>query len=197
VVAGHSMGCSIAARFGADHPERTAGVVLLDGGLPLLPANIMDDEEEDEGHGILDRFDMRFASVEEYLGYWRRHPGVSSAWDEDIAAFVGRDYVEAPDGVRCAARLEPVRTDVTDLMTDGRTWTAVERVQAPVRVMRAERGMYDDGPLIPRPDLLEYLPDHPNVSAELVDDVNHFTLVIGEGPGPRRVAAALAELARR
>src|SRR5262249_33648313 len=35
VVVGHSMGCSVAARFAADHPERTTAVVLLDGGLPL------------------------------------------------------------------------------------------------------------------------------------------------------------------
>jgi lipase len=196
VVAGHSMGCSIAARFAADHPERAAAVVLLDGGLPLLPENIMADEEEDgDVHGILDRFDARYATVDEYIGFWRQHAGVRSAWDEDIDAFVRRDFVEGPDGVRCAARLESVRTDVTDLMTDGVTWKSVERVQAPVRVMRAERGLFDDDPLIPQLDLAEYLPDHPHVSAELVSDVNHFTLVLGEGHGPRRVAATLAGLA--
>src|SRR5262249_45246475 len=68
VVIGHSMGCSIAARFAADHPERAKAVVLLDGGLPLLPENIMEDEAEEEDdddrerHGILDRFDVRYAT---------------------------------------------------------------------------------------------------------------------------------------
>jgi hypothetical protein len=60
------------------------------------------------------------------------------------AGHVRRDFVEGPDGVRCAAKLESVRTDVTDLMTDGVTWRSVERVRAPVRLMRAERGMFDD-----------------------------------------------------
>jgi len=196
VVVGHSMGCSIAARFGADHPERTAAVVLLDGGLPLLPDNMMDEEETgDEAHGILDRFEISYGSVDEYMEGWRQHAGVRSAWNEDIDAFARRDFVEAPDGVHVAAKLEAVRTDVTDLMADGRTWTAVERVQAPVRLMRAERGIYDDGPLIPLLDLDEYLPAYPHISVEVVDDVNHFTLLLGDGHGPRRVAATLSELA--
>jgi lipase len=57
--------------------------------------------------------------------------------------------------------------------------------------------MYDDEPLIPLDELDEFLQDHPHVSAELVDDVNHFTLIIGAGDGPRRVAATLAAVAQR
>jgi lipase len=197
ILVGHSMGCNIAARFAADHPERTAAVVLLDGGLPLLPENVVSEDEEEEGesHGLLDRFDSTFATVDEYLAYWRNHPGLKSAWDEDILAFVRRDFVEAEDGVRCIANLKAVRTDVEDLMFDAVTWTSVTRVRAPVRLMRAERGLYDDDPFIPLLALDEFLQDHPNVSAEMVPDVNHFTMVIGGGHGPRRVAATLAELA--
>jgi hypothetical protein len=57
--------------------------------------------------------------------------------------------------------------------------------------------MYDDEPLIPLGELDEFLADHPHVSVELVADVNHFTLIIGSGHGPRRVAATLAALAQR
>jgi lipase len=62
--------------------------------------------------------------------------------------------------------------------------------------MRAERGMYDDAPIIPLPELDEFLRDNPHVEVEMVPDVNHFTMVIGGGPAPPRVAATLAELAR-
>jgi lipase len=197
IVIGHSMGCNIAVRFGAEHPERTAAVVLLDGGLPLLPDDVMsDDDEEDESHELLTRFEARFASVEEYLAYWRNHPAVKGAWDEDIEAFARRDFVEDESGVHCVANLEAVRKDVTDLMLDGRTWTAVKRVRAPVRVMRAERGLYDDDPLMPVRQLEEFLREHPHVTAEMVPDVNHFTMLIGSGHGPGRVAATLTELAR-
>jgi pimeloyl-ACP methyl ester carboxylesterase len=196
IVVGHSMGCNIAARFAADHPDRTAAVVLLDGGLPLLPEDVLSDtEEEGEGHGLLDRFEAKYATVEEYLGYWRNHPGLRAAWDADIEAFVRRDFVEDENGVRCVATLQAVRSDVEDVMFDGRTWTSINRVGAPVRLLRAERGLYDDDPLIPLGDLEEFLREHPHVSVELVPDVNHFTLLIGGGRGPHRVTATLAELA--
>jgi lipase len=198
IVVGHSMGCNIAARFAADHPDRAAAVVLLDGGLPLLPDNVVSDVDEDEAeepHGLLDRFEATFATVEEYMGYWREHPALKNVWDEDIEAFVRCDFVEDEQGVRCVVKLKAVRTDVTDLMFDGQTWTAVTRVHVPIRLLRAERGLYDDDPLIPLPELEVFLRDHPQVSVELIPDVNHFTMVLGGGPGPRRVAAALADVA--
>jgi lipase len=199
VVVGHSMGCNIAARFAAEHPERVAAVVLLDGGLPLLPSNVMgdedDDEQEDESHTIFARFESAYATVDAYMAYWREHPGLKHAWDQDVEAFVQRDFKQDRDGVRCRADLEAVRKDVADIMLDGRTWTAITRVSAPVRLVRAERGLYDDDPLIPLDALDEFVREHPHVSVEPVSDVNHFTLVIGGGHGPLHVAATLAEVA--
>jgi pimeloyl-ACP methyl ester carboxylesterase len=198
IVVGHSMGCNIAARFGADHPERTAAVVLLDGGLPLVADQIVSDKaDEGEPPGLFDRFELTFATVDEYLAYWRNHPALKTAWDEDIDAFVRRDFVEREDGVRCIVKLDAVLKDVSDLMFDGVTWKSVTRVRAPVQLMRAERGMYDDDPIIPLPELAEFLQENPRVSVEMVPEVNHFTMVIGGGHGPHRVAATLAELAAR
>ena len=210
IVVGHSMGCNIAARFGADHPERTAAVVLLDGGLPVRSetGGTDDDEEEPDGdedgdagglvdriEKTLDRLERKTATVDEYVAYWRYHPGMENAWDEDIEAYVRTDFVADEDGVRCAVKLMPVLTDLTDLALDGLTRTAVARVRAPVRLLRAERGVFDDDPVIPLPELEEFLRDHPHVSAELVADVNHYTLLMGGGRGARRVAATLAATA--
>jgi hypothetical protein len=61
--------------------------------------------------------------------------------------------------------------------------------------LRAERGLYDDDPIIPLRLLDEFLRDNPHVSVEMVPDVNHYTMLMGGGHGPRRVAATLAELA--
>jgi hypothetical protein len=63
--------------------------------------------------------------------------------------------------------------------------------------MRAERGLFDDDPLIPLPQLDEFLRDNPHVSVDMVPGVNHYTIAMGSGHGPRRIAATLAELAAR
>jgi lipase len=193
------MGCEVAARFAADHPERVAAVVLLDGGLPVLSKDVArdDDEEDDEGepHGLLDRLELTFATVDEYVTYWRSHPALKSVWDEDIEAFVRGDCVQDEAGVRCSVTMRAVLWDIADLQFDGRTRAAVARVCAPVRLMRAERGLFDDDPVLPLPELEEFLRHHPHISVEMVPDVNHFTLIMGDGHGPHRVAATIAELA--
>ena len=50
-------------------------------------------------------------------------------------------------------------------------------------------------PLIPLDGLDAFCRENPHVSADLVPDVNHFTLVLGGGHGPLRVAATLTQLA--
>jgi lipase len=195
IVVGHSMGCNIGARFAADHPDRTAALVLLDGGLPLLGDAVVPDEDEDEPHGLFDRFELTFATVEEYLAFWRSHPSLKGAWDDDIDAFARSDFVADENGVRCVVNQQAALRDVEDVMLDHRTWSSVTRVRAPVRLMRAERGLFDDDPVIPLAELAEFLLEHPQISVEMVPDVNHFTLLMGGGHGPRRVAASLSELA--
>jgi pimeloyl-ACP methyl ester carboxylesterase len=199
LVVGHSMGSNIAARFAEEHPERVAAVVLLDSGLPIVSEHAASDgeeEDEDEPHGLLYRVETTFATVEEYVAYWRSHPALEGAWDEDVDAYVRCDYVVDEDGVRCVVNETAVLTDLANLTFDGVTQTSVTRVRVPVRLMRAERGLFDDNPLIPLPELQEFLRHNPHVSVEMVPDVNHYTILMGRGNGPRRVAATLAELAR-
>jgi pimeloyl-ACP methyl ester carboxylesterase len=196
LVVGHSMGSNIAARFAEEHPERVASVVLLDSGLPIVSEQAAPDgAEEDEPHGLLDRLEMTFATVEEYVAYWRSHPSLQGAWDEDVDAFVHCDYVEDEDGVRCVVNVNAVLADLGDLTFDGVTQKSVTRLRVPVRLMRAERGLFDDNPLIPLPELQEFLRQNPHVSVEMLPGVNHYTILMGGGSGPRRVAATLAELA--
>jgi pimeloyl-ACP methyl ester carboxylesterase len=195
IVVGHSMGCNIAARLAADHPERAAAVVLIDSGLPLPDEIDLDGAGECEPQGLFDRLHMTFASVEEYAANWRSHPALKSAWDEDIEAFLRCDYVEDEDGVRCVVNATSVASDIADLAFDGQTGNAVTRVRTPVRLMRAERGLFDDDPLIPLSQLDEFLRRNPHVSVEMVPDVNHYTILMGGGHGPRRVATTLTELA--
>jgi hypothetical protein len=90
-----------------------------------------------------------------------------------------------------------VRADLTDLVHDDRARSAVERVTAPIRLLRAPHGLYDTPyPVIPHPILEAFLNTQPDAHVENVPDVNHYTIALGTGPGPRAVAAALIAAAR-
>ena len=196
ILAGWSMGSSFAARFALEYPDRIAAIVLFDGGLPMVSEPDMPepDPDEEEPPSLFDRFELNCETVDEYLQYWRNHPSLARFWDEDIEAFVNSDYVRDENGVRCVANLDALMTDVRDLMFDRRTLHSVSEARVPVRVMRAERGMYDDDPLMPQSELDQFMRENPHVCVETVPDVNHFTIVLGGGHAPRRVSATLAEL---
>ena len=77
------------------------------------------------------------------------------------------------------------------MILDDATRTALDRVRAPVQLLRAEHGLFDDDPLIPADALHEFVAAHPSVRVDEVAGVNHYALIMGNSPGPRRVAAAI------
>jgi hypothetical protein len=56
--------------------------------------------------------------------------------------------------------------------------------------------MFDDDPLLPRPILDSFRATHPDASVEELPDVNHYTVAMGAGAGPRKVADALVAAVR-
>jgi hypothetical protein len=99
--------------------------------------------------------------------------------------------VESGHVVRCASLAAAVRTDSKEMLTDDVTRTALDRVRAPVQLLRAERGLFDAEPLIPADELQAFAAAYPSVRIEEVAGVNHYTLILGPRHGPQRVAAAI------
>jgi pimeloyl-ACP methyl ester carboxylesterase len=188
LLAGHSMGAYIAAGLAADHPERVSRLVLIDGGLPLPLEDGADPEEvlEQVLGPALARLRMTFDSPEGYVAFWRSHPAFKD-WSEDIEAFARYDF----DGDRSAVSETAVRNDFAALLLDEPTRTAAARSRAPTRLLRAPRGlMDDDNVMIPDAALEALVAQRPDVRAELVEGVNHYTIVMGAGAP--RVAATIA-----
>lgn len=191
VLVGHSMGAFVMARLAAEHPERAAGLVLLDAGLPFPPPEDADEMLDCAVANSVMRLSITFPSAQQYVQGWRAHPAFVHAWDEDIVAYAYYDMVDDGLAARCVASAAAVRTDSTEMVLDDANRTALERVRAPVHVLRAERGLFDDEPLVPADAADAFAAAHPSMLIEEVADVNHYTLVMGSSPGPRRVAAAI------
>jgi pimeloyl-ACP methyl ester carboxylesterase len=195
VLVGHSLGAYVVARLAAEHPERVAALVLLDAGLPLPTPEDPDEVLHTAVANAVMRLGITFPSTHAYVAAWRSHPAFERAWNEDVEAYVGYDLVEKDNAVRCVASPAAVQTDSAEMVLDDVTRTALDRVQAQdvVHVLRAERGLFDDddAPLIPAADLRAFAAGHPEARVEAVAGVNHYTLVMGNSPGPDKVVAAI------
>ena len=201
VLVGHSLGAYVVERLAVEHPERAAGLVLLDAGLPLPPP---DDPEETMQTAVaqaLMRLGIGFSSTEAYVSAWRSHPAFTQAWDDDVEAYAKYDLVNNGNSVRCVASPAAVKADSAEMVGDDVTRTALDRVPAQdrVHVLRAERGLFDDSdyPLIRAEDLRAFAAEHPEARVEDVPGVNHYTLVMGHSPGPDRVVAAIEDACSR
>jgi lipase len=193
VLAGHSMGAYVAARLAADHPDRVAALVLLDGG-PLIPIPPGQDREELLRTGVEQataRLKMTFESVEEYVDLWREHPAMRHHWNDDVDAYARYDVTGEPGNVRCVISDAAVAADCRDLIYDASSGAAVDRVLAPIHLVRAQRGLFDDDPVLPDAIVGDFAAAHPDAVVEMVDGANHYTLIFA-APGPQRIAAAIA-----
>jgi lipase len=199
VLAGHSMGASIAARIAADHPRRVASLVLVDGGLSV---GEISDEEAAAAHALtvgpaMARQALTFTSSEAYLDFWHMHPAFLEAWNDDVEAYVLHDLGGKPGAWRYRINMEAVEADSDEMLGDPSNRTAIDRVHAPIRVLRAERGALDDeNPLIPQHVLDRFIAENPAAEVEQVHGVNHYTVTLGDSPGPMRVAEAIDAAAR-
>lgn len=193
VLVGHSMGAYVMERLAAEHPERARGLVLLDAGLPLAPADDLEAARAAAVANVVFRLTITFPSVARYIEGWRAHPAFADAWDDDVDAYAHYDLVVDGGVARCVCNPAAVRADTEELVGDPVTRTALDRVACPVHLLRADRGLFDepDSPLIGAGELHAFAAAHPAVRVEAVPDVNHYTLVMGGGPGPRRVADAI------
>jgi lipase len=193
VFAGHSMGAYLVARLAAGHPGRCAGVVLVDGGLPVpVPDHADPDAALDTVLGpAMARLRMEFASPEDYRDFWRRHPAFAHHWNADVASYVDYDLDGPPGALRSRVIEAAVRADGRDEFDLAATRAAVAAMPEPVVLLRAPRGLADEpSPFLPEAVVDEARRTRPAMRDVLVDDTNHYLIVLGD----REAAIVAAEI---
>ena len=198
LVVGHSMGAFVAATIAAEHPERTAAVLLVDGGLSLAPPPPELTPEQVIAAVIgpaAQRLSMTFADTAAYLDFWRRHPAVGPYWSHDLEEYFAYDLVGDPPELRSSVSLQAVREDSADLLDVDAVDARIGKLPEGTIFLRAENGMMGDpGGLYPADLARQHAATYPNLDVRDVADVNHYTLVMGDD-GAAVVAEAISETA--
>lgn len=197
VMIGHSMGGFVATVAGANYPDRFGKLLLIDGGLPSIdkmPENVSAEELAMAVVGAsMKRLDMVFESRAAYREFWKQHPCFATDWSNYVEAYVDYDLVgEVPtlkSGVNKNAILKDVETQLmSDLLPE-----ALEAVALPVRFVKAPRGMVNEDPLYADDAIDHWAARIKDVSLGVIDDVNHFTIVISK-KGAAAVGAEIQDL---
>jgi pimeloyl-ACP methyl ester carboxylesterase len=195
-LAGHSMGAWVAAVTADRHPDRFSGVLLVDGGvaLPTPPGADIDAMLHAVIGPAMQRLAMTFPSREAYLDFFRAHPALGAQFGPVVERYVLRDLVGTAPELRSSCVLEAIRADAADTLATPHTATAVHRLTVPARLMWAQRGMLDEPQGLYDEKRLAAAGLPPDLTVEPVDDVNHYTILVGPR-GARLVAERIAELA--
>ncbi|WP_405040527.1 alpha/beta fold hydrolase [Serinicoccus sp. LYQ92] len=185
VAVGHSMGAFVALVLADRHPGLVRSLVLVDGGMPLLPPPGV--APEDVAAAVLgpaaDRLRMSFASQEAYRDFWREHPALGPGWDDLRTAYVDYDLVGAAPELRPSTRTAALEEDIRELVDGSSVQRALERLDRPVTWFVAPRGLLDEvPPLYPDAARARWTGQLPTLRMVPVVEVNHYTIVLSR-PG--------------
>jgi len=197
VVVGHSMGGFASMVLADRHPDRVAGLVLVDGGLPLrVPEGLSPEEVAKAVLGpTLARLGLTFPDHAAYQQFWQRQPAFAHDWDDVVAAYVDYDLQGEQPQLRPRTTTEAVAGDNVDMLTGDAVTGAVERLRHPAWFVRSPRGLKDEvPPLYPDDVAADWQRRLPQLRMSTVEDVNHYTIVLA-ARGAAAVAAAVEEAA--
>ncbi len=180
-VVGHSMGGFVSLVLADRHPGRVGALVLVDGGLPLLPPpGVAPEALAGAVLGpVADRLAMTFADQDAYRAFWREHPAIGREWTALTEAYVDYDLVEVDGALRPATRAEALHEDIRELVDGDSVRHALDHLRHPTAWLVAPRGLLDEVPPLYPPAAREHwMATYPDLPPVDVADVNHYTIVM-------------------
>lgn len=182
-VVGHSMGGFVSLVLADRHPQRVRSLLLVDGGMPLLPPP--GTAPEAVAAAVLgpaaERLRMTFPSHDAYREFWREHPALGPGWNDLTTAYVDYDLTGTEPELRPATRPAALQEDIRELVDGQSVQHALEHLRHPVSWFLAPRGLMDEvPPLYPDAARELWTGRHPQVELVEVEDVNHYTIILEE-----------------
>lgn len=194
-VMGHSMGGFVSVVLAHQHPERVSRLALVDGGLPLATPKDLDPEVLVAA--ILGptaaRLAKRYENVEDYIeDFWRHHPAFAGEWTDELETYIDYDLVPDGDKLRPATSYQTMVDDTIDMNTGTALPEALANLQHPTIFISVPLGLQAEPPgLYPADHVAEVLAALPRVRHTRLEDLNHYTIIMGQ-----KGAEAVGELVR-
>ena len=177
LVVGHSLGAHIGVHVAAHHPERVAGLVLIDGGLDVRA------EVFDSLAPALNRLGVEFPSLEGFLSTLRGLPMFAGRWNVHLERYFTYDVEPGPGGgVVSKVPRRLIEEEVAHLQRT-RLWTSYRRIAAPTLLLRAPDGLLrEDDCLLTQEEAEAMAHAIPSCRLVVAPGTNHYTILLGDSP---------------
>jgi pimeloyl-ACP methyl ester carboxylesterase len=190
VIMGHSLGAFIGLAFAAEHPERTAKLILVDGGGDLSP--------EQMGKvfaGIkpsLDRLGRVYPDAEAYLLKMRQAPFIQP-WSPAIENYYRYEIEDTDGGVRTNIAPAHIAEEAENLRKAACA-PYYARVRCEVLILRATDGLLsDDDLLLPAEAVNRMRREIRKARIVNVAGVNHYGIIFQPHPARDRAIREFLE----
>src|SRR5690606_37272671 len=114
------------------------------------------------------------------LDFWRRHPAFADDWNETVENYVAYDLSGAAPRLQPSTTYQAVAEDSAELTGSDSLLTALDALEHPTTFLRAPRGLLNAEPLYTTESVAQWKGRLPTLQTTEVDDVNHYTIVLGE-----------------
>lgn len=147
IVGGHSMGAYVATAVAVTAPERLLGLVLIDGGVIVVPPGMEDVQIDPDVlmeqvlKPVMDRMRTTYPTVDAYLDVWRAMPYFKDGFGDIAEQYALYDLAHTKDGYASKCSETGATEDWRDLLQNPAAKDRLDRVRVPTLAVGAERGM--------------------------------------------------------
>ena len=174
VIAGHSLGAFITLVFGAEYPERTDRIILVDGG-----GDLSEEQLNNVFEGIrpsLERLGQVFPSADAYVEAMKQAPYIQP-WSPVIETYYRYEIMDTEGGVR--TNINPLH--IQEEAENVRKLEAASfypKLSCKTLILRATRGLLSQDDILLPEDVAErMLREIPHARCVDVEGTNHYGII--------------------